>query len=124
MAAGVVEAESWLAMPTADDNVLFAVDEASLVRDGDTVKFFERLVYVEPRQRDPASGSLIKEKRMGRVMNCVTKTHGHDFGSLIGVDGRRIETVHIGAAEIRITAVPAGTLAERELAWACATGKK
>lgn len=115
-----VHAESWLAMPTADNNILFSVDEASLAREGDVVTFWERLVYVQPAKRDEASGKLVKEKRIHRLMHCTQKTQGHDFGSLIAEDGRRIEAVTLNATEVKLTPVPPGTLAEQEWLWACA----
>lgn len=119
MACSPVLAQSWLAMPTAEPNVLFSVDEASLGRAGDTVKFWERLVFVQPRQRDEVTGRMVKEKRIHRIMNCGDKTQGHDFGSLVGEDGRNIETISINAADVRMTSVPSGTLAETEMLWAC-----
>ncbi|MBA2690575.1 MAG: hypothetical protein H0U63_07215 [Burkholderiales bacterium] len=118
--AGPAAAESWRAFPTAATNALFSVDEESLVREGDKVTFWERLVFVTPFQRDEGSGKKVKEKRVHRVMNCADKTQGHLYGSLLAEDGALIEAIAIDAADIKMTPVPADTLAEQELTWACA----
>lgn len=113
-------AESWRAMATSTTNVLFSVDEASLEREGDVVKFWERLVYVMPVRRDEVSGRMVKEKRVQRLMNCALKTQGYLYGSLIGEDGRRIEANSVPPGAVKMTPIPPNTLAAEELAWACA----
>lgn len=110
---------SWRAMPTQVTNVLFSVDEASLMRDGDRVSFWERLVYVVP-PNDDVSGKQVKEKRVHRVMDCAGKTQGHLYGAMIAEDGQRIEAVSVDAAKVQMMPIPPDTLAARELAWACA----
>jgi hypothetical protein len=113
-------AESWRAFGTSSNNVLFSVDETSLTRDGDTVQFLERLVYVNPERHDELSRKWVKEKRVQRVMNCAERTQGHLRGTLLADDGRLIESVSTEPAYVEMTAVPAGTVAADELAWACA----
>ena len=56
--------ERWTAMPTASPNILFSVNQTSVVRKDDVVKLRERLVFVIPEQRDEPSGKMGKEKRI------------------------------------------------------------
>jgi hypothetical protein len=112
-------AESWRAFPTIAKNVLFAVNEASLVRNGDVVKFWERLVYVVPEIRDETMGKMVKEKRVHRVMNCKDKTQAYLYASQIAEDGARIEEAYRNEDKLKMTPVRAGSIAEKELLWAC-----
>ena len=70
--------------------MLFSIDEASLSRNGDVVRFWERLVFLVPEQRDEPSGKMVKEKRIHRVMNCAQKSQGHLYTSLIAPDGKTV----------------------------------
>jgi hypothetical protein len=114
------QAESWRAFGVSAPNVLFSVDEASLKRDANKVRFVERLVFVVPEQRDQASNRWVKEKRVLRVMDCDAKTQGHLQGSLLGDDGRLIEAQTVAAEEMDMTPIPANSVAAEELQWACA----
>lgn len=114
------QAESWRAFGVSSPNVLFSVDEASLKRDANKVRFVERLVFVVPEQRDQTSNRWVKEKRVLRVMDCDAKTQGHSQGSLLGDDGRLIEAQTVTPEEMNMTPIPANSVAAEELRWACA----
>ena len=114
------QAESWRAFGVSSPNVLFSVDEASLKRDANKVRFIERLVFVVPEQRDQTSNRWVKEKRVLRVMDCDAKTQGHLQGSLLGDDGRLIEGQTVAPEEMNMTPIPANSVAAEELQWACA----
>ncbi|MES2354102.1 MAG: surface-adhesin E family protein [Pseudomonadota bacterium] len=115
----VFAAESWRAFPTEAKNVLFSVDEASLVRGGDMVKFRERIVFIVPEKRDVPSGKKVKEKRIHRVMNCRDKTQAHLYASQIAEDGSRIEEVYRDENKLTMTPILPDTIGEQELQWAC-----
>ena len=66
-------AEQWVPIAVDSPNVAFAVDVGSITRDGERVTFRERVVFAVPDQRDAASGKLIKEKQVLRVMHCKEK---------------------------------------------------
>jgi hypothetical protein len=110
---------SWRAMPTASRNILFSVDEASLTRQGDLVKFWERLVYVVPELRDDVTGKPIVEKRVHRIIDCVKQQQGHLQGMLLSEGGRVLEQVVLEPAQVKFSPIPAGSLAMMELEWAC-----
>lgn len=117
------QAESWRAFAVSSRNVLFSVDEASLKRDANKVRFVERLVFVVPEQRDQTSNRWVKEKRVLRVMDCDAKTQGHLQGSLLGDDGRLIEAQTVVPEEMKMTPIPVNSIAAEELQWACAGSK-
>jgi hypothetical protein len=117
------QAESWRAFGVSEPNVLFSVDEASLKRDANKVRFVERLVFVVPDQRDQTSNRWVKEKRVLRVMDCDARTQGHLQGSLLGDDGRLIEAQTVAPAEMNMTPIPANSIAAEELQWACTSSK-
>ena len=116
--------EQWRVLPTNAPNVVYAVDFDSLERQGDVVRFREKLTYVVPDQTDPASGRLIKEKHMRRVMQCAQRTQGLLSGALYSDDGRMIEQVSFNPDKLTMSAIPAGSLAELELNLVCSQPAK
>lgn len=115
----VADTEQWRVLPTNAPNVVYAIDLDSLERQGDVVRFRERLTYVVPDQTDPASGRLIKEKHMRRVMQCAQRTQGLLSGALYSDDHRMIEHVSFNPDSLTMSAIPAGSLAELELKLVC-----
>lgn len=113
-------AEQWLEIPTNAPNVIYAVDLDSVERRADTVRFRARLVYIAPNQRDEATGKLIKEKHMQRVMECRMQTQGLLAGALYADDQRMVEYVAYRPAQVTMMPIPSGTLAEAELKLVCA----
>jgi hypothetical protein len=112
-------ATDWVAIPTTAPNVTFAVDVSSLQREGDVVKFFEKLTFLKPDRVDEASGKWIKEKRVHRIMNCRDKTQGILMGTMMNEVGGLIERISVDPSQVQMMAVPAGSLAERELGVVC-----
>ncbi len=112
-------AGQWRELSTNAPNVVYAVDFDSLERQGDVVRFREKLTYVVPDQTDPASGRLIKEKHMHRVMQCAQHTQGLLSGALYSGDDRMIEHVSFNPDNLTMSAIPAGSLAELELNLVC-----
>lgn len=117
-------AQEWAAIPTDAPNIRFAVDLASIERQDDIVVFKERLTYDKADKTDPASGMLIKEKLVRRVMDCGTKTQGMLSGSMRSDTGILIELVTFDRSKMVMAPIPAGTLAEHELELICERTKR
>jgi predicted RecB family endonuclease len=111
--------ERWRAFPTSATNILFSVDEASLVRDGDVVKFRERIVYVVPEVYDVATGKGVKEKLVHRMMHCKDRTQAHLYATKIAEDGRSIEEIYQSEDKLQMTPIRPNSVADEELRWAC-----
>ena len=112
-------AQEWATIPTDAPNIQFAVDLASIERQDNVVVFKERLTYDKADKTDSASGLLIKEKLVRRVMDCGNKTQGMLSGSMRSDNGILIEHVILERSQIAMTPIPAGTLAEHELELIC-----
>ncbi len=117
-------AEQWRELPTNAPNVVYAIDFDSLERQGDVVRFREKLTYRVPVLTDSASGRLLKEKHMRRVMQCDRHTQGLLSGALYSDDGHMIEQVSFNAEQVVMSAIPAGSLAEFELNLVCSQPAK
>ncbi len=118
-----VYAQEWATIPTDAPNIQFVVDLASIERKDNVVVFEERLTYDKADKTDPASGLLIKEKLVRRVMDCSNKTQGMLTGSMRSDTGVLIELVTLERSQITMTPIPAGTLAEHELELICGRTK-
>jgi hypothetical protein len=114
-------AEQWVPIEATAENLEFSVDVASIQRKGETVTFRERVVFINPNQRDAVSGRFIKEKHALRIMQCQAKTQGIKSGSLLDADGRTIESVSVEDRLIQWLPVLEGTVSERELNLVCET---
>lgn len=106
-------------IPTAWSNATFAVDMDSIERNGSKVTFWERLVYLKPDQKDPASGRMIKEKLVRRVLDCASRTLGYTRGVVLAEKGRTIQLISVDEAHMQMQAIPAENAANRELTLAC-----
>ena len=118
-----VYAQEWATIPTDAPNIRFAVDIASIERQDNVVVFKERLTYDKADKTDPASGLLIKEKLVHRVMDCSNRTQGMLTGSMRSDTGVLIELVTLERSQITMTPIPARTLAEHELELICGRTK-
>jgi hypothetical protein len=112
-------AERWVKIPTTAANVEFMIDMGEIERDGNVVKFREKLTFLQPEKLDPYSGKLIKEKKVVRLINCQNHTQGVKSGGVFDPKGKLIEWVMVEDNQIEWFAVPAGTVAERELKLVC-----
>lgn len=110
---------SWTVIATNDSNLTFEVDEKSINKRGPIVKFYEKLTYVRPEQIDAASGKTIHEKKIYRIVNCTNNTQGVLKGTLYGENRSLIESVTFTESKVDMQLVPAGTVAEVELALVC-----
>lgn len=115
--------QDWVAIPSTAPNITFAVDVASIQRNGDLVEFMEKLTYLKPDQIDTTSGRTIKEKRVLRIMNCKERTQGFSMGSKFSDAGTLIERMTIEPNQVVMRGVPATSLAERELELVCGWSK-
>jgi hypothetical protein len=113
-------AEDWQAFTPAEANISLALDKASITRQGTTVKFWERVEFVQPEQQDEVSGRMIKFKRIHRLMDCSARTQGVLRGSLFAENGKLIEASITEPASVQMSAIPTGTLAEQEFDLVCA----
>jgi hypothetical protein len=116
--------QEWTRLPTSNPNVLFAIDLGSIERDGDIAMFRERLTYDIPDKVDEASGMLIREKLVHRVMDCKNKTQGMLSGTMRSESGSLIERVTFDRNQLVMAPIPAGSLAEKELDVVCSQAKK
>jgi hypothetical protein len=106
-------------IPTAWSNTTFSVDTDSIERNGSKVTFWEKLVYAKPDQKDPASGRMIKEKRVRRILDCASRTLGYTRGVVLAEKDRTIQSVSLDEAHVQMQAIPAASAANRELMLAC-----
>jgi hypothetical protein len=113
-------AEDWHVFTSNGANISLAIDKASVIRQGATVKFWERVEFEKPEQQDEVSGRMIKFKRIHRVMDCSARTQGVLRGSLFAENGKLIEASISEPASVQMSSIPPGTLAEQELDLACA----
>ena len=112
---------AWVTIPTNDPNILFEIDEKSISKQGDLLKFVEKLTYLKPHQADIVSGKIIYEKKVIRLIHCTQKTQGVLQGTLYGENSSLIESVTFAESKVSMQAIPAGTLAEAERELVCAT---
>ncbi len=112
-------AEDWLVIPTAAPYITFSIDKNTVERNGNMVKFREKLTYAKPEKRDEISGHLIAEKRMHRVMNCAEKTTGLLHGAMYNENGRFITSTSIDEEKIVMTEIPPNTTAAGEFSIIC-----
>jgi hypothetical protein len=119
VATAAVAAERWVKISTTATNVEFMVDMAGIERDGNVVKFREKLTFLQPEKLDPYSGKMIKDKKVVRLINCQNRTQGVKSGGVFDPKGKLIEWVMVEDNQIEWFAVPAGTVAERELKLVC-----
>ena len=118
-AATPAAAENWVSIPTAWTNAAFSVDLDSVARNGSKVTFWEKLVYAKPDQKDPASGRMIKEKLVRRILDCANRTMGYTRGVVLAEQGRTIQAVSIDETRVQMQSIPAISSANRELALVC-----
>lgn len=106
-------------IPTAWANATFSVDLESVERSDNKVTFWEKLIYAKPEQKDPASGRMIKEKLVRRILDCADRTLGYTRGVVLAEQGRTIQAVAIDEARVQMQPIPAGSSANRELMLVC-----
>lgn len=119
LAAQSVHSQEWTRLQTSDPNVLFVIDLDSLQREGDLAMFSERLTFDKPDKVDQASGMLIREKLVHRIMDCKNKTQGMLSGSMRSDSGSLIEQVTFDRNQMVMAPIPTGSLAEKELEMVC-----
>ncbi len=112
-------AERWVKIPTTAANVEFTIEMDQIERNGNVVKFREKLTFLQPEKLDPYSGKLIKEKKVVRLINCQNRTQGVKSGGVFDPKGKLIEWVMVEDNQIEWFAVPPGTVAEREFKLVC-----
>jgi hypothetical protein len=117
-------AQEWTQLKTSDPNITFAIDLGSIERDGDFAMFRERLTYEKPEKVDAASGMLIREKLVHRIMDCKRKTQSMLSGSMRSESGTLIERVTFDRKQMVMAPIPAGSLAEKELELVCKAAQK
>lgn len=111
--------EAWFVLPNQDPNITFAIDKRSIVRRGELVSVWEKLIYTQAQLKDEASGKPIKEKRVHRLMHCTDATQGVISGATYTEHGRFISSVTYDAGQIEMMPIPPGTLAAEELQLLC-----
>ena len=116
--------EAWLTIPNSDSNIMFAIDQGSIERQGEIVRFWEKLVYIQPKVVDEASGKWVKEKKVHRLMHCADRTQGVISGATYSENGRFISSVSFDAPQSEMSAIPPGTLAAAELELVCKMSAK
>jgi len=117
-------AEDWVSLPTSAPDITFTIDKMSIERTGDIVKFWEKITFEKPGVKDEASGMMIKEKKVNRIMDCAGHSQGVISGATYGENGRFITSVEFSEAQLRMNAIPPGTLAAEELGLVCFSWSK
>ena len=115
----VFAAEEWVTIPTNASDVTFSIDKGSVVRKKNTVRFWEKITYGQPEVVDQASGKLVKEKKVHRIMNCSKNTQSLIYGATYADNGDFITSVSYEESKIKMTAIPPGTLAAEEFTLVC-----
>lgn len=113
-------AEDWHVLTAGDANISLAIDKGTLARDGAVVKFWERVEFEQPEQKDEVSGRMIKFKRIQRVMDCTARTQGVLRGSLFAENGKLIEASITEPGSVLMSPIPSGTIAEQQFDLVCA----
>ena len=116
--------EDWLTLPASAPDITFTIDKASIERHGNIVKFWEKITFDKPKVKDEASGVMIKEKKVHRIMDCADHSQGVISGATLGENGRFIAAVEFSKAQINMSAIPPGTLAAEELGLVCVSLSK
>ena len=116
--------EAWLTIPNSDPNIMFEIDKDSIERQGELVQFWEKLVFIQPKIVDEASGKWVKEKKVHRLMHCADRTQGVISGATYSENGRFISSVSFDAPQSEMSAIPPGTLAAAELELVCKMSAK
>jgi hypothetical protein len=117
-------AEDWLTLPASAPDITFTIDKASIERHGNIVKFWEKITFDKPKVKDEASGVMIKEKKVHRIMDCADHSQGVISGATLGENGRFITAVEFSEDQISMSAIPPGTLAAEELDLVCVSLSK
>lgn len=117
-------AEEWITIPSSDPNIAFSIDKSSIEREGDLVRFWERLIFIQPKIKDEASGKMVKEKKVHRLMNCAENTQGVISGATYAENSRFISSVSFDNPQAQMSVIPPGTLAAEELGLVCALSQK
>jgi len=112
-------AEEWLTIPNSDPNITFSFDKGSIKRRGNLVSIWEKMVYIQPQIKDEASGKMVKEKKVHRLMNCEDYTQGVIYGATYTENGRFISSVSYDEPQAQMSPIPSGTLAAEELRLVC-----
>jgi hypothetical protein len=112
-------AEDWQDIDSTPDGIGFAIDKSSIERTGQRVRFWEKMSYASPRVRDEASGKLIGQKRVQRLMDCEARTQAVLFGAVYAADGSFLTSSAFDQPEKAMQAIPAGSIAEEELKRVC-----
>ena len=115
----VFAAEEWVTIPTNASDVTFLIDKGSIKRKKNIVRFWEKITYGQPDVVDPASGKLVKEKKVHRIMDCLKNTQSLIYGATFADDGKFITSVSYEESKIKMTTIPPGTLAAEELKLVC-----
>ena len=118
-APAVFAAEDWIPIPNSDPNITFSFDKGSIERRGNLVRVWEKMVYTQAQIKDEASGKMVKEKKVHRLMHCADYTQGVIFGATYAENGRFISSVAYDEPQAQMSAVPSGTLAAEELRLVC-----
>jgi hypothetical protein len=110
----------WLVLNSGAGNVLFSMDKNSVVLEGPSVMFWEKVEFIQPEEKDEVSGRKIKFKRVQRMMDCAEKTQGVVRGSIFGENNKLIEAIILEPANVVMAPIKAGSVAEQQWKLACA----
>lgn len=112
-------AEDWLPITSSSPNIAFFVDKSSIERKGEWVQFSERMVYEKPAVKDEGSGTMIKEKRVQRLMHCRDRVQMVAYGALYGENGSFITSTSFDEGHREKVEIPPDTIAEAEFNMLC-----
>ena len=116
---GARAAEDWFPIPSTSSNISFFLDKSRIERNGDWVQFSERMVFEKPEVRDEGSGTLIKEKRVQRLMHCGERIQVVVQGAIYGENGSFITSTSFDEGHRQKVEIPPDTIAEAEFNLLC-----
>jgi len=105
------------------ENTLVEIDVASLARDGNTVKAWERETHSKPEQAKPGDFFYSSVKTLAQH-HCTERTTTYLFRGFFAADGSEIKTLAPGADLGKVDFLVPDSPEERKLIFACAYGVK
>lgn len=99
------------------------IDVATLARDGNSVKAWERETYRQPEQAKPGDFFFTSVKTLAQH-HCTERTTTYLFRGYFAADGSEIKTLTAGTDLGKMDFLVPDSMEERKLAFACSYGAK
>ena len=110
-------------MVSDDEKIRVEIDVASLARDGNIVKAWERETYRKPEQAKPGDFFFMSAKSLAQH-HCTERTTTYLFRGFYAADGGEIKSITPGADLGKVDFLVPGSPEERKLIFACTYSAK